>query len=349
MIEEKRGIIESQFKEYFYDYPGHKPESDGRQERREQRAAGAVGRRACRRGCSRRSSPNGWTRYSHGLDLTSRAEALLQRKAEIIDISGATRTPYFCSGLSAQHIDESPRGLAGAGRHRLPFHGELDGSRYDLADPDGRRRRQLGRHRRGLPAAKHVFQNLGEGTYYHSGSMAIRQAVAAKTNITYKILFNDAVAMTGGQPVDGPISVHAIAHEVRANGVARIAVVSDAPEKLHVGDFPNRSHDPSARTQLDAVQRELRQIAEVSVLIYEQECATERRRRRKRGQAPDLQEIRLHQRARLRGMRRLLGGVELPQRRAKRNALRPQASDQSFHLQPGLFLRQRFLPELCDS
>ena len=97
----------------------------------------------------------------------------------------------------------------------------------------------------------HIFQNLGEGTYYHSGSMAIRQAIAAKTNITYKILYNDAVAMTGGQPVDGPISVAAIAHEVRAEGVARIALVSDDPAKFSLGDFPAgvTLHD---RSQLDS-------------------------------------------------------------------------------------------------
>jgi indolepyruvate ferredoxin oxidoreductase len=132
----------------------------------------------------------------------------------------------------------------------------------------------------------HVFQNLGEGTYYHSGSMAIRQAIAAKANITYKILFNDAVAMTGGQPVDGPISVHAIAHEMRANGVERIAVVTDDPAKFEIGELPAGA-TLHPREQLDAVQRELRAVKGVSVLIYEQECATERRRRRKRGQAAD--------------------------------------------------------------
>src|SRR5260221_372713 len=136
------------------------------------------------------------------------------------------------------------------------------------------------------PGRNNVFQNLGEGTYYHSGSMAIRQAVAARTNITYKILFNDAVAMTGGQPVDGPISVHGIAHEVRANGVARIALVSDHPEQFNARDFPaGATFHP--RENLDAVQRELREIPGVSVLIYEQECATEKRRRRKRGQLAD--------------------------------------------------------------
>ena len=133
---------------------------------------------------------------------------------------------------------------------------------------------------------KHVFQNLGEGTYYHSGSMAIRQAIAAKANITYKILFNDAVAMTGGQPVDGPISVHAIAHSVRAEGVARIALVSDDPAQFAPGDLPvGVSIHP--REEMDSVQRELREISGVSVLIYQQTCATEKRRRRKRGQMAD--------------------------------------------------------------
>jgi indolepyruvate ferredoxin oxidoreductase len=132
----------------------------------------------------------------------------------------------------------------------------------------------------------HVFQNLGEGTYYHSGSMAIRQAIAAKANITYKILFNDAVAMTGGQPVDGPISVHAIAHSVRAEGVARIALVSDEPTYFSPADLP-AGVTIHPREEMDAVQRELREVSGVSVLIYQQTCATEKRRRRKRGQMAD--------------------------------------------------------------
>jgi indolepyruvate ferredoxin oxidoreductase len=133
---------------------------------------------------------------------------------------------------------------------------------------------------------RHIFQNLGEGTYYHSGSMAIRQAVAAGANITYKILFNDAVAMTGGQPVDGPVSVHAIAHSVRAEGVARIALVSDDPSQFSPADLP-AGVTIHPREEMDAVQRGLREVPGVSVLIYQQTCATEKRRRRKRGQMTD--------------------------------------------------------------
>ncbi len=124
-----------------------------------------------------------------------------------------------------------------------------------------------------------IFQNLGEGTWYHSGSLAIRQAVAAGTNITYKILFNDAVAMTGGQPVDGPVSVPGIAMTCRAEGVQRMAVVSDDITQFDQGAFPaGASFDD--RADLDAVQRELREVPGVSVLIYAQACATELRRKR---------------------------------------------------------------------
>lgn len=131
----------------------------------------------------------------------------------------------------------------------------------------------------------HVFQNMGEGTYYHSGYLAIRQAVAARANITYKILFNDAVAMTGGQPVDGPISVPQICQQLRGENVARIVVTSDEPEKYQGVDLGGiRVHH---RRELDALQRELREIPGVTVLIHDQTCAAEKRRRRKKNQFPD--------------------------------------------------------------
>ncbi len=131
----------------------------------------------------------------------------------------------------------------------------------------------------------HVFQNLGDGTYYHSGYLAVRQAIAAGTSITYKILFNDAVAMTGGQPVDGIISVDAIARQVEAEGAKQVVVVSDDIAKYDAikGRFPagTEFHD---RAELDAVQRRLREVKGVTVLIYEQTCAAEKRRRRKKGE-----------------------------------------------------------------
>jgi indolepyruvate ferredoxin oxidoreductase len=134
----------------------------------------------------------------------------------------------------------------------------------------------------------HVFQNLGDGTYYHSGYLAIRQAVAAKARITYKILFNDAVAMTGGQPVDGVISVDAIARQVESEGVQALAIVSDDIAKFNAikNRFPAiATFHP--REALDTVQRRLREVTGVSVLIYEQTCAAEKRRRRKKGELSD--------------------------------------------------------------
>ena len=133
----------------------------------------------------------------------------------------------------------------------------------------------------------HIFQNLGDGTYSHSGSLAIRAAIAAGINITYKILFNDAVAMTGGQPVEGGLSVGMIARQISAEGVKRITVLSEDPSRFHHVDPLPAAVDLRHRDDLTAVQEELRSEPGVSVLIYDQVCAAEKRRRRKLGAFPD--------------------------------------------------------------
>ena len=142
---------------------------------------------------------------------------------------------------------------------------------------------------------KHVFANLGDGTYYHSGLLALRAAVAANraqpVNLTYKILYNDAVAMTGGQPIDGPLTVAMVARQVAAEGVARIAVVSEEPQRHRARGKAGSDPLPAGvtvhdRAELDAVQRELAGVPGVSVLIYDQTCAAEKRRRRKKGEMP---------------------------------------------------------------
>src|SRR5579859_1085741 len=284
VIEEKRGIIESQFKEYFYDYPGHKPEHMvGKTDENNAPLVPWIGELS-----PRLLAPIIAKRLDQifpGFHLQARAAALQPQAARLIDVAGAARTPYFCSGCphnTSTKVPEGSQALSGIGCHFMA----------SWMDRDTTSLIQMGGEGVNWAASSlftgrpHVFQNLGEGTYYHSGSMAIRQAIAANTNITYKILFNDAVAMTGGQPVDGPISVRAIAHEVRANGVVRIAVITDDPGKFDMRDFPHGT-TLHGREHLDAVQRELRELPGVSVLIYEQECATERRRRRKRGQAAD--------------------------------------------------------------
>ena len=133
----------------------------------------------------------------------------------------------------------------------------------------------------------HVFQNIGDGTYNHSGYLAIRAAIASGTNMTYKILFNDAVAMTGGQPVEGKLTVPQIAHQVAAEGVKRVVVTSDEPEKYDGFKGWPKGTTVHHRDALDRVQRELREIPGVTVLIHDQTCAAEKRRRRKKNQFPD--------------------------------------------------------------
>ncbi|MDF8360884.1 indolepyruvate ferredoxin oxidoreductase family protein [Achromobacter anxifer] len=196
------------------------------------------------------------------------------------------RKPWFCSGCphnTSTRLPEGSRGMAGIGCHYMV---RWMGRSTDVYT-------QMGGE--GVPwvgqapftEEKHVFANLGDGTYFHSGLLAIRAAVAAKVPITYKILFNDAVAMTGGQPVDGPLSVPMISRQVAAEGIEKIVVVTDEPDKYkHIEGLapgvPVRHRD-----ELDAVMRELREHPAVSVLIYDQTCATEKRRRRKRDAYPD--------------------------------------------------------------
>jgi indolepyruvate ferredoxin oxidoreductase len=136
---------------------------------------------------------------------------------------------------------------------------------------------------------KHVFANLGDGTYFHSGLLAIRQSIAAGVNITYKLLYNDAVAMTGGQQVGERPEGHSvlqIAHSLAAEGVAKLVVVTDEPEKYTVAKLP-AGVAVEHRDELDRIQREFREIAGTTVIIYDQTCATEKRRRRKRGSMVD--------------------------------------------------------------
>ncbi len=284
VVEEKRGIIESWFKEAFYDYPGHKPERMvGKKDEYGERLIPWVGELS-----PLELAPIVARRLDAampGLELTSRAHALARRGRHVVDVSGAVRRPYFCSGCphnTSTKVPEGSEALAGIGCHFMASWMDRDTSSLIQMGGEGVNWIAKSRYNGG----RHVFQNLGEGTYYHSGSMAIRQAVAAGTNITFKILFNDAVAMTGGQPVDGPITVARIAQSMRAEGIERIAVVADDPGRHAATDFPARTtfHD---RRDMDAVQRELREISGVTILIYDQACTTELRRRRKRGLAED--------------------------------------------------------------
>jgi indolepyruvate ferredoxin oxidoreductase len=197
------------------------------------------------------------------------------------------RAPFFCSGCphnTSTRVPEGSRAMAGIGCHSMALFmpGRETATTTQMG---GEGVNWIGQAP--FTTERHVFQNLGDGTYTHSGLLAIRAAAAAGVNITYKILYNDAVAMTGGQPVEGAPSVSQIAQQVMAEGAHRVVVVSDEP-----GKYPSTVGFPKGteirhRDDLDSVQRELRETPGLTVLIYDQTCAAEKRRRRKRGLYPD--------------------------------------------------------------
>ncbi|SAL26197.1 indolepyruvate ferredoxin oxidoreductase [Caballeronia cordobensis] len=196
------------------------------------------------------------------------------------------RKPWFCSGCphnTSTRVPEGSRALAGIGCHYMSMW--MDRKTETFSQMGGEGVAWIGQMH--FSGDKHVFVNLGDGTYFHSGLLAVRAAIAANANITYKILYNDAVAMTGGQPVDGVLTVPQIAHQVYAEGAKRIVIVTDEPQKYDAGvalpDGVNVHH----RDELDRIQRELRDTQGTTILIYDQTCATEKRRRRKRGTYPD--------------------------------------------------------------
>lgn len=225
----------------------------------------------------------------HTSDLIKARLAFLEAKDVVLtkQVNTPARPAYYCSGCPHNTSTKVPEGslaLAGIGCHVMataiyPEHNKLTTHMGGEGAP------WIGQA--AFSTLPHVFQNLGDGTYFHSGYLAIRAAVAAKVNITYKILYNDAVAMTGGQPVDGTITVPMMAQQMAAEGIQRIALVTE-----DLSRYADRSALPSIvtlhdRKDMDAVQRELREVSGCSVLIYDQTCAAEKRRRRKKGEFPD--------------------------------------------------------------
>jgi indolepyruvate ferredoxin oxidoreductase len=222
-------------------------------------------------------------------DLIKARLAFLDAKDAVLKkaIETPFRPAFYCSGCPHNTSTKVPDGsiaLAGIGCHVMAtsIYPEMNKLTTHMG---GEGAPWIGQA--AFSKVPHVFQNLGDGTYFHSGYLAIRAAVAARVNITYKILYNDAVAMTGGQPVDGITSVPLIAQQMAAEGVKRIALVTE-----DLSRYADRSSLPELvtlhdRKQMDDVQRELREVAGVTVLIYDQTCAAEKRRRRKKGEFPD--------------------------------------------------------------
>ena len=235
------------------------------------------------------------------LDIVARMDERLNviaaKERALIDgaTGGAERQPWFCSGCphnTSTKVPEGSRAMAGIGCHFMAVW--MDRETVGFTQMGGEGVPWVGQ----APFSKrpHMFANLGDGTFYHSGSLAIRQSIASGVNVTYKILYNDAVAMTGGQPVDGIMTVAQMSRDVEAEGAKQIVIVTDDPEKYAVSRTAGAAGAMGLlapgvtirhRDELDTVQRELREVPGCTVLIYDQTCATEKRRRRKRGTMVD--------------------------------------------------------------
>ncbi|NMM27324.1 MAG: indolepyruvate ferredoxin oxidoreductase family protein [Glaciimonas sp.] len=280
VIEEKAPVVETQMRDLFYNSPqGVRPIITGKFDAAGKPQISAIGELRPSRLIE--TVANWLAQHSPALD---RRECVVDFTLPLLlsnAADGVRRIPYFCSGCPHNTSTRVPQGSnaqAGIGCHFMASWMGRNTSGQIQMGGEGVDWAAHGKFSR-MP---HIFQNLGDGTYYHSGYLAIRQSVAAKSNITYKILYNDAVAMTGGQPVDGTLSVDAIARQVEAEGVKAIAVVSDDIRTYdaikHLFPAYVTFHD---REQLDQVQRKLRDIAGVTVLIYQQTCAAVKRRRKK--------------------------------------------------------------------
>src|SRR5689334_14459830 len=302
VVEEKRQVIEYQIKEELYTWD--------------------AGKRAPRDVC--KFDDNGeWSRaegqpagtwllpahYEHSPAMVARAIAQRLEKLNMVSSLGsqfkerlafldfkekalakprvtAIRQPYFCSGCphnTSTRVPEGSRATAGIGCHFMAVW--MDRKTATFTHMGGEGAPWIGQAP--FTSEKHIFANLGDGTYYHSGLLAIRAAAAAKVNMTYKILFNDAVAMTGGQHHDGPLDPALISRQIAAEGVKPIVVVTDEPSKYPAGINWAPGVTVRHRDELDTVQRELREMPGVSAIIYDQTCASEKRRRRKRNEYPD--------------------------------------------------------------
>jgi indolepyruvate ferredoxin oxidoreductase len=295
VVEEKRPIIETQLKEQLYAWPAERrPRIVGKFAEASIWAVGSstpllplegeLSPAAIAKVIASRLQP-----YYRSAQMAERVAALEAREAAVErEVAAPLRPAYFCSGCphnTSTKLPEGSRGLAGIGCHFMSQKMDRGVETFTQMGAEGTT--WIGQAP--FTDTPHVFVNIGDGTYFHSGLLAIRAAVSARARMTYKILFNDAVAMTGGQPMDGPLSVERITQQIAAEGVTPVVVVTDEPEKYAgaVGLAPGTS--VRHREDLDAVQHELRAQPGVSAIVYDQTCAAEKRRRRKRGAYPDPQ------------------------------------------------------------
>ncbi len=286
VVEEKRAVIENQLKEQLYNWRADvRPRVIGKfdeegewilpsiDELTPARIARVIAKRVAR--------------FYKSEDIEQRLRFLAEKEKALQRAQAPIkRVPYFCSGCphnTSTVVPEGSRALAGIGCHWMAQF--MDRSTDTFTQMGGEGVPWIGQAP--FSKTKHVFANLGDGTYFHSGLLAIRACIGAGVNITFKILYNDAVAMTGGQPVDGPLDPPMITRQVYAEGVKKIVVVSDDPERYPIGTEWAPGVTIEHRDELDRVQRDLREMEGVTILLYDQTCAAEKRRRRKRGLYPD--------------------------------------------------------------
>jgi indolepyruvate ferredoxin oxidoreductase len=301
VVEEKRQILEYALKEELYNWRDDvRPKIFGKFDQRDdQGGEWSVPRGEVLLPMQYELSPaliaKAIARRLTKLDLPADVRARIDARIAIIEAKEreastprtvTERQPWFCSGCphnTSTRVPEGSRAMAGIGCHYMTIW--MDRKTETFSQMGGEGVAWTGQMH--FTNERHVFANLGDGTYFHSGLLAIRASIAAGANVTYKVLYNDAVAMTGGQPIDGVLTVPQIAHQVIAEGAKRVLVVTDEPEKYATGVRLPEGVKAYHRDELDRLQRELREIAGTTILIYDQTCATEKRRRRKRGTYPD--------------------------------------------------------------
>ena len=294
VVEEKRAVIENQLKEQLYNWREDvRPRVVGKFNDNRELQLPSYGELSPA-GIARvlvdrlKKLPGGSATVDSNEHFKNRLGFLESKEKSLSETKGGTkRVPYFCSGCphnTSTKVPDGSRALAGIGCHYMALW--MDRNTQSFTQMGGEGLTWVGQAP--FTSEKHVFVNLGDGTYFHSGLLAIRAAVSAGVNVTYKILFNDAVAMTGGQPHDGPIDVPTMARQVAAENVKRLIVVSDEPEKYPTtaGYFPAGT-TVHHRSELPKLQKEMREIPGCTAIIYDQTCAAEKRRRRKRGLYPD--------------------------------------------------------------
>jgi indolepyruvate ferredoxin oxidoreductase len=286
VVEHKRALMEPQIKELAYHWPDHqRPRIWGKSTPEGEPFLSAI------KELSAADIVPALMAVVPGLvdDEGARAAAdgLVQQTMWAVGhAADARRSPYFCSGCPHNTSTKTPEGarsMPGIGCHAMTEIAER--TTEGLTAMGGEGVPWVGQAP--FTTVPHMFANLGDGTYFHSGLMAIRQSIAAKVPITYKILFNDAVAMTGGQHVDGQLTVPQLTRQIEAEGVAKIVVVADDPTKYGARQGFAPQVEVRPRAELLLVESELAAIPGCTVLIYDQVCAAEKRRRRKKGTFPD--------------------------------------------------------------